>query len=326
MCAGSFCIPVSSGEYLIAMTDEILNRILPPRVYAALATLGADKLCEVRLRSGGAVSVSYGGRYGYVTPRGVTDTPENAVVLGSDEVERVLLLACEKSLYAFNDRICRGFITLAGGIRIGVAGETVWEGSAVKTVKNIAALNIRIPHEVLGCGERAIALLRRGNGFHSTLVVSPPGAGKTTLLRDLARIASSDKCVHNVLIADERDEIAASVNGRPSLRVGRNTDVISGCTKEYAFLSGIRALRPDIIVTDELCGAEDAAAVENAVYSGVCVFASVHAQSHTDLLSKTSMASLLHNACFTRFIDISERNGPGTIEGVFDENFCAVRP
>ncbi|MDE6398970.1 MAG: Flp pilus assembly complex ATPase component TadA, partial [Clostridiales bacterium] len=286
--------------------------------------LGADKLCEVRLRSGGAVSASYGGRYGYVTPRGITDTPENAVVLGGEEVERVLLLACEKSLYAYNDRICRGFITLTGGIRVGVAGETVWEGATVKTVKNIAALNIRIPHEVFGCGERAIAALRRGNGFHSTLIVSPPGAGKTTLLRDLARIASSEKRVRNVLIADERDEIAASVNGRPSLCVGRNTDVISGCTKEYAFISGIRALRPDIIVTDELCGAEDAVAVENAVYSGVCVFASVHAQNHGELLKKAAIANLLQNKCFTRFIDVSERNGPGTIEGIFDENFCAV--
>lgn len=307
------------------MTADVLNKILPQRVAQAIAPLSLDKLCEIRLRNGSVVAISYGGRYGYVTARGVSDSPENAIVLGAGEVERTLSLACEKSLYAVNDDICRGFLTLAGGVRVGVAGETVWENGRVRTVKNFSSLNVRVPHEVKGCAEKVAPYLRCGNGFHSALIVSPPGAGKTTLLRDLARIAASDKRVHNVLIADERDELAATANGVAALDVGRNADIISGCTKAYAFASGIRALRPDIIVTDELCGEEDVAAAEEAVAGGVCVFASVHARDHESLRRKKGFAPLLTAKCFTRFIDVSERNGPGTIEGIFDENFAAVR-
>ncbi len=306
------------------MTERVLDKILPPSVAEALKPLAADKLCEVRLRSGGAVTALYNGRYMYVTPRGISDSYAQAIVLDAPTVMQVMLLACEKSLYAFNDRICQGFLTLAGGVRVGIAGETVWEGDRIKTIKNFTALDIRIPHEVRGCGEKVAELLRCGHGYHSTLIVSPPGAGKTTLLRDLTRIVSSRPRPCNVLVVDERDEIAAVADGRPTHNVGRNTDVISGCTKEFAFSRGIRAMRPDVIVTDELCGAKDVAAVESAVQGGVSVFASVHADSHKRLREKRIFASLLANKCFTRFVDVSERNGPGTVEGVFDADFREV--
>ena len=45
--------------------------------------------------------------------------------------------------------------------------------------------------------------------------------------------------------------------------------------KQTAFTSGIRALRPDVIITDEL-SLQDCAAVEKAIYAGVCVLSSAH--------------------------------------------------
>lgn len=306
------------------MVRSILEKILPPAVRDTVLSLSLDKLCEIRLRSGGAVTVYYGGRYGYITPRGLSDAYDNAVVLQAKDIERVLLLCCDRSLYAVNDRICDGYITLAQGIRVGIAGETVWDGAHLKTVKNFTALCVRIPHEVRGCADALLPALRCGDGYHSTLLVSPPGAGKTTLLRELARQAAGAKKICNVLVADERDEIAAAADGRPTLDVGRNADVMGGCTKEYAFLRGIRSLRPDVIVTDELCSKEDLRAVMNAVAGGVCVFASVHAGNHADLARKPVFSELTHSRCFTRYVDLSSRNGPGTVEGVFDENFLPV--
>lgn len=306
------------------MIKEVLKKILPPCVMQPLDKINSDKLFELRLRSKGAVTVWYGNGYRYLSKTGISDSPDNAVFLDCESIKDIMLRACEKSVYAVNDRICMGFLTLDGGIRIGIAGETVFENNEIKTIKNFSSLNIRIPHEIIGCANKIVSNIGASHGYYNTLVIAPPGAGKTTILRDMARIVASEKRIINVLIADERNEIAAVMNGKQTLNVGNNVDMICCCTKEYAFIRAIRSLRPDIIVTDELCGDSDIAAVENAVGSGVTVFASVHADNHLRLKEKRAFAELIKNKSFGRFVDISCARGPGTVEGIYDENFSPV--
>ena len=303
------------------MLSKVLNRILPQNIYNALLHLNADKLYELRIRGESVVTVGYWSGYYYLTPHGTSAVSENAINVRKEEIEQIVIRACEKSMYAVNDKLRNGFLTLDGGIRLGITGETVFENGSIKTIKNFTAVNIRIPHEAIGCGEKPVNYIRSKTGYYSTLVISPPGAGKTTLLRDIARIVSSESKIYNVLIADERDEIAASFCGTPLLNVGINTDIISACTKEYAFINAIRAMRPDVIITDELCGAKDIAAVRNAISSGVCVFASVHSDNVARLKEKEIWRTALENKLFARYIEISSRGGPGTIERILDENF-----
>ena len=301
-----------------------MQRILPAELLRALSFLRTDKLCELRLRSARPVVVQYNGTYAYLSPNGIAATDGNAIVLSAADIGGVMLRACEKSLYAVNDRICQGYLTLSGGVRIGIAGKTVFDGADIRTIKQFTALDIRIPHEVIGCADLVMPYVKKHRGYHSTLIVSPPGAGKTTLLRDMARIAASGAPICNVLIVDERDEIASVVEGIAALQIGKNADVISGCTKEYAFTRGMRALRPDIIVTDELCGAADFAAVRNAVAGGVNVFASVHAEDHAAVQQKDTFAVVRESKCFARYAEISDRNGPGTVEGIYDADFVPL--
>ena len=60
------------------------------------------------------------------------------------------------SLYAYEDEIRQGFITVQGGHRIGLAGKVVVENGIVKCIKHISFINIRMSHEKKGCGKRIL--------------------------------------------------------------------------------------------------------------------------------------------------------------------------
>ena len=86
------------------------------------------------------------------------------------------------SLYAFEEEIKQGYITLKGGHRIGLAGECVISNGEVRTIKNISSLNIRISREVVGSSDKVMKLITNNNRVYNTLIVSPPKCGKTTIL------------------------------------------------------------------------------------------------------------------------------------------------
>ncbi|MDR2201795.1 MAG: Flp pilus assembly complex ATPase component TadA [Clostridiales bacterium] len=300
------------------MICQSLINILPTGIATVISKrLNAERVYELRLRANRPVMINYGGAFYYLTPGGLRDSAVGGFTVDGNEIGQIVIKASEYSLYAFNDRICGGFLTLKGGVRLGLCGETVWDGGAVKTVKNFTSLNIRVPHEVIGCAEKVYEYAAAETVFN-TLIVSPPGAGKTTLLRDLARILGDAHPVKNVLVCDERNELAAVSDGEPQLDVGAHTDIIGNCTKEYAFGQGIRALRPDVIITDELFGAADLAAVEYAAASGVKVIASVHAADPRELTAKAGFCGIIKKRVFSRYAALSDSRGPGTLAGIFD--------
>ena len=96
------------------------------------------------------------------------------------------------SLYAFEDEIAKGYLTIPGGHRVGVAGQVVVEEGKVKYIQNISFANIRISHEKIGCADKILPYLWKGNRIKNTLIIAPPRCGKTTILRDLARKISGE--------------------------------------------------------------------------------------------------------------------------------------
>ena len=301
-----------------------MQRILPQHVVYGLRALSQERLTEIRLRGGRGVTVQYGGAFRYLSAHGLSNAPQYALTVTQAEVEQTVLRACEKSLYAVNDRICAGYLTLDGGIRLGIAGETVLDGNTIRAVKNFASVAIRIPHEVKGCASAVLPLLKCGSRYGTTLVLSPPGSGKTTLLRDMAKQIGDEFPIQSVLVADERSELAASSRGVATLDVGQNTDIITGCTKAFAFERGIRSLRPDVMITDELTCEGDAQAVAVAAMSGITVFASLHADSLSGARKKPWLAPLIAEGVFARFVLLSDKRGIGTVEGVFGADFSPV--
>lgn len=300
----------------------MLRCVLPPNILGVIENkLEYKKLYEIRLRTGMPVVAGYGGRFLYLNPSGVSVVPDGAFVCDKRTIEGVVQRACEYSVYAYAGQLRQGYITIAGGVRIGVAGEAVTENGSVITVKNITGLNIRLPHEIEGLNAGLVEKLLFP-APKNTLIVSPPGAGKTTLLREIARSVSPSKSgrIFSLLIIDERNEIAAVSGAVPTLNVGRFSDIITNGTKEYGFTAAIRAMRPDIIITDELSTAGDAAAVSDAAASGVIVFASAHGARAEDMRRRNHLAALIENNVFDRFVTLSDRLGPGTVEELLDRD------
>ncbi|MDR3263526.1 MAG: Flp pilus assembly complex ATPase component TadA [Clostridiales bacterium] len=265
----------------------MITKLLNKRICDCIIKSGKKprELFEIRLRTGRPLVVC--DRYGSHI---VKDSVLNgrSYITAAEDIEYTLGVASGHSVYAVSEQLLNGYISFDGGIRIGVAGEGVVDGGKLTALKNISSLNIRIPHEVKGCAD-GIKYIVSG-GLKNILILSPPGAGKTTLLRELTRLYS-DKA-YNILLIDERNEIAAVAEGRGALDTGEFTDIMSGIGKHIVYGNVIRSMRPDMIVTDELFGAEDVESIRDIIRSGVRVMASLHAAS-LDAIKDTVFGKLL---------------------------------
>jgi stage III sporulation protein AA len=239
---------------------------LPSKVKESIKHLNIQYLYEIRIRMGQPIRVNIQGKYCYLGSIGCTKCKENALICTFDEIADCVYRAGRYSVYSIEEQIKQGFLTAESGERIGLAGEYVFENGKVLTLRNITSLCIRIPHEVISCGQKLYDICM-SDRVENLLIVSPPGIGKTTLLRDLGRIISKNTA-KNILICDERGELAMGA-------FGDTCDVVKYADKETAFIAGIRAMRPDIIITDELLE-KDCEVLERAVFAGVKVLASAH--------------------------------------------------
>lgn len=307
---------------LLQIFSKQIRRVLEP----AVSRWGAVQ--EIRLRSGRPLFLTvdnreYGiGENGSLIP--VSGAPSGLFCISQKELEETVECAASYSLYAFEDEVRQGFMTVAGGHRIGVAGRTVTEQGRVRTIKPITCLNIRVAHEVKGCGKKILPFLTDGNRdeFYPSLIISPPCCGKTTLLRDIVR-EISDGCGYipgkTVGIVDERSEIAACFRGVPQNDVGARSDVLDGCPKALGMMMLIRSMAPQVLAVDEIGGREDLEALCHVVNCGCSLIATVHGASLEEAAAKPVLGRMLSEGMFRRFIVLSGRRGPGTVERICDE-------
>ena len=275
---------------------------LPQNVKESIRHLNAQKLYEIRLRADKPTTVNYEGNYRYLGAYGLTDFAEKAIFCDRDDIADCVFRAGKYSVYSVEEQIKKGFITAEYGERIGLAGEYVLEKGQPLTIRNFTSLCIRVPHEVIGCGAE-IYQKCFSNRLCNLLIVSPPGLGKTTILRDLGRLLS-ENTRKNILICDERGEIAQG-------ETGTTCDILRYADKWTAFDAGIRAMRPEIVITDEL-STDDCKAVQRAIDAGIYVLASAHFSS-MESITKPFFG------VFERYI-VLDGQEIGKIKGIYDKD------
>lgn len=295
-------------------TNEVFS-ILPQNIQLYLRKLpNIDRLQEIRIKALRPVIINI-------------DNNEKILDLVPDieDLRSIIQRTSNYSLYAFEEEIRQGFITIKGGHRVGICGKCIIEDNKVKTIKNISSVNIRVSKEVIGCSDKIMPFLAGKDGILNTIIISPPKCGKTTMLRDMARnISSGMKALkingQKVCIIDERSELAACSGGIPQMDVGIRTDVLDNCLKSEGIMMAIRSMSPDVIICDEIGTYKDMESILSALSCGVNLITTIHGSGLEDFHDRLVFKDLAANHVFKRAVILSCKNGVGTVDEIYDFN------
>ena len=302
----------------------MFEEFLLQNIAKSLDYIDEKYLQELRIRALKPTTICYNAEFYYLGTNGIVNKKDDAIIPDMETIEKIVLKISNYSLYTVNDDIKNGFITLSNGIRVGIVGQVVKENENIITVNNLSSLNIRFPHQIKNSSDKIMQyLFLNDQDFLNTLIISPPGAGKTTLLRDITRNLAS-KYAKNVLVIDERNEISASKQGINQLDLGDFCDIYVDCDKNLGIRNAIRSMNPNIIIVDELASPKDIENIQYASTCGVKILATIHAFDTDDLKNKLEFSIALKNKIFDRYVVLSERQGKGTIEKIFDKDFGKI--
>lgn len=290
------------------MTRDDVIRLFPGRLREILgkASWKPEKLQEIRLRCGKPLIMWLEGKEYFLTEQGMlTRHKKLAYCIQEKEIQSTLEYVGQYSLYAFEEELRQGFLTIQGGHRVGVTGKTIVDGNKIKGVHQISCINIRFSHEVLGCADFILPYVIQENQICHTLIISPPRCGKTTLLRDLIRQISDGTeefygCT--VGVVDERSEIGGCYQGIPQNDVGIRTDILDCCPKSEGMVMLLRSMSPTVIAVDEIGNYEDINAIEMTLHCGCKLLATVHGSSIEEIQKKPLLERLLKEHAFERYI------------------------
>jgi len=265
---------------------------LPKKTLKKMDKYQLQFIYVIRLRKNKDVYINYKGELIKLIESNVTE----------NEIEETFLKLCSYSVYAYSDSIKKGYITTDYGLRVGIAGEYVYENNEISCVKNISSLIIRIPHEVENSSQKLRFLFDKEDV--SIFVISPPGLGKTTIIRDLTKFLSNKE--KNLVVIDEKYEIYEKNN---KFNLGGCTDVLSGIKKKDGLEIAIKNLKPDYVVLDEISSEVECDKVFNAIYCGINVVTTTHAKNYEEFKNKPLFKRFIKNKSFNYYIFLGEKIG-----------------
>jgi len=258
---------------------EAYLNLLPIWMRREVDVQGKDSLQELRLRLNNPPEL--------VTRKGSVWLNRNAT---KDDLGFCINAASAYSPWAAKT-VAQGYITAAGGHRIGLCGRMSRAGETTATITMPTSLCLRVARDFEGIGTQAAQVNT------SILIIGRPGSGKTTLLRDIIR-TKSEKGPGSVAVVDERGEIFPAIQDQMCFMTGKRTDVLTGCSKQQGIESVLRTMNPEIIAVDEITAQEDCQALIHAGWCGVKLLATAHAGNKMDLLSRSVYKPLIESNLF----------------------------
>jgi len=233
--------------------------------------------------------------------------------ISGQDISEIMQYLCENSIYAYQNQICNGFITIKGGHRVGITGNVVVKDEKIININYISSLNFRVAKQIIGAADELLKhiLKLEENTIYNTLILSSPGAGKTTILRDIIRQISNGIQEYNfrgitVGLVDERGEIASMYKGELQNNMGIRTDVLDNISKSEGLKMLIRSMSPKVISTDEIGTEEDIQAINYGICCGIRGIFTAHGENLKDIELNPILNKLLKNKIFDKIIFLSE--------------------
>ena len=262
---------------------QAFKNLLPHWMRTEVDERGREELQELRLRMGTPPELLLQNKT-YILNR-----PTSA-----DDIAFVINAASEYSPWTAQS-IGQGFLTAAGGHRIGICGVGTVAGGKMTGIRIPTSLCMRVARDFEGIAEQIADI------SGPVLMIGPPGSGKTTLLRDMIRCKSTlvRSCI---AVVDEREELFPLYKGQACFEPGERTDILSGCPKPAGIEAVLRSMNPEWIAVDEITAEADCDALLHAGWCGVDLLATAHASSVADLRSRPVYRPLINARLFSTVI------------------------
>ena len=234
------------------MQENRILSVLPRsiRVLIGKEHLQYEYLQEIKLRVEKPLLLVYRGEE--IIPGNQRGKP---YIVTREDIREMLEYISNYSLYAYEQEMKQGYITIEGGHRVGMTGQAIIENGKVKNLRYISSINLRMSHEILGCADPIFPFITYNKKLYHTLIVSPPRCGKTTLLRDMIRQISNGNGWINgmsVGVVDERSKLGGCYMGVAQTQLGIRTDVLDCCPKAEGMIMLIRSMGPEVIAVDDI--------------------------------------------------------------------------
>lgn len=297
--------------------QQILN-VLAQSVRECITKENLDfaELQEIRMRIDKPLIIVYRNQE-RVLPSGEAEK----YPVSKEDIRETMDYISHYSLYAYEQELRQGFITIEGGHRVGVIGKVILEQNKVKNLQYISSINIRVAHEKIGCADRIMKYITKNREVCHTLIISPPRCGKTTLIRDIIRqISDGNDYVKGctVGVVDERSELGGCYLGIAQNQLGIRTDILDCCPKAEGLIMLIRSMAPQVLAIDEIGTAEEVHAVEYAMQCGCKLIASVHGLDMEEASEKPILGDLIRKRRFERYIILGNSRHPGEVTHIYD--------
>ena len=280
----------------VKSAQERVIELLPRHIGEEIVRLasgrvgGVSEIREIRLRLDGVCSMLVGNESLRLFGR-----------IDREDTDKLLSRLTGGALYAYRDSIASGYLSLDGGVRVGLCGSAAYDGQDLVGIRDMRSLLFRIPSGKCAFADEIYEIFRQGIG-QGMLIYSPPGVGKTTALRSLAKNIGCGREAMRISVVDERCEFPTEDYEDCEV------DILRGYKRGFGIEIATRTLSPQLIMIDEI-GRDDAEALMGVVRCGIPLIATAHAADFSEVTTRPALRPLIECGVFSVFVGISSVAG-----------------